>query len=112
MTLTGSDTVANYQTALRNVLYSNTSNDPSTLARTVTWQVNDGGAANNLSNTPTSTINVTAVNDPPTATGRTNLPAQAGIPITYPAGTLGGTDVEAARRSRSARRPTASPGGP
>jgi hypothetical protein len=95
LTLTGSATVANYQTALRNVLYANTSNDPSPLARTVTWQVNDGAAANNLSNTPTSTINVTAVNDPPTAFSFSNLPAQAGIPITYPAGKLGGTDVEA-----------------
>ena len=45
LTLTGTTTLANYQTALRTVLYANTSNDPSTLARTVTWQVNDGGAA-------------------------------------------------------------------
>jgi hypothetical protein len=84
LTLTGTTTVANYQTALRNVLYANTSNDPSTLSRTITWQVNDGGAANNLSNTATSTITVTAFNDPPTATSRTNPPAQAAIPITYP----------------------------
>jgi hypothetical protein len=95
LTLSGTTTVANYQTALRNVRYFNNSNDPSILNRTVTWQVNDGGAANNLSNTAASTITVTAVNDAPTANAFTNLPAQASIPITYPAGTLGGTDVEA-----------------
>jgi len=96
MTLTGSDTVANYQTALRNVKYNNTSDDPTTNPRTVVYQVNDGGTpGTNLSNTINSTINVTAVNDPPTAFAFTNLPAQAGIPITYPAGKLGGTDLEA-----------------
>ncbi|MEY2494848.1 MAG: large repetitive protein [Verrucomicrobiota bacterium] len=94
MTLSGSTTKANYVTALRSVTYFNNSNDPSALARTVTWIVNDGGATNNTSAPVTSTINVTAVNDPPTATGYTSLPAQAGIPITYPAGKLGGTDVE------------------
>ena len=95
MALTGSATKANYVTALRSVTYFNNSNDPSASARTVTWIVNDGGASNNTSTPVTSTINVTAVNDPPTATGYTSLPAQAGIPITYPAGKLGGTDVEA-----------------
>src|SRR5204863_209002 len=75
MTLAGSSSVANYVIALRSVKYSNSSENPSTLARTVTWQVNDGGAVNNLSNTATSTITVTAVNDPPTANGFTNLPA-------------------------------------
>ncbi|HEV3469575.1 MAG TPA: cadherin domain-containing protein [Pyrinomonadaceae bacterium] len=95
LTLTGSDTLANYQTALRNVKYHNNSDDPTTAARTVSWQVNDGGPTNATSALVTSTINVTAVNDPPTANGFTNLPAQAGIPITYPVGKLGGTDVEA-----------------
>ncbi len=83
---------------MKNVKYNNTSQDPSTATRTVTWQVNDGGAVNNLSNTVTTSITVTAVNDPPTATsytGASKLDAQAGIMVTYPAGTLGGTDVEA-----------------
>ena len=95
LTLSGTSSVANYQTALRNVKYSNTSDDPSTSPRTVTFQVNDGGALNNLSNIISSTVNVTAVNDQPTAFAFAGLPAQAGIPITYPAGKLGGTDVEA-----------------
>jgi hypothetical protein len=92
LTLSGTDTKANYETALRNVKYSSTSEDPSTLARTVSFRVNDGGAVNNLSNIITSTVNVTAVNDPPTAAAFAGLPAQAGIPITYPAGKLSGTD--------------------
>jgi hypothetical protein len=58
LTLTGTASLANYQTALRSVQYSNSSDNPSTLARTVTWQANDGSAFNNLSNQPTSTINV------------------------------------------------------
>lgn len=95
LTLSGSSLVANYQTALQNVKYTNTSNDPSALQRTVTWQVNDGAPVNNLSVLKTSTINVTAVNDPPTATNPGTLNAVANIPITFPAGTLSGTDVEA-----------------
>jgi VCBS repeat-containing protein len=92
LTLSGTSSVANYQTALRNVKYTNTSDDPTTAARTVVFQVTDGTDA---SNTVSSTINVTPVNDPPTATAFSGLPAQAGIPITYPAGKLNGTDVEA-----------------
>ena len=95
LTLSGTSSVANYQAALRSVKYTNTSDDPTTVSRTVVFQVNDGGATNNLSNTVSSTINVTAVNDPPTAFAFSGLPAQAGIPITYPAGKLGGSDVEA-----------------
>jgi VCBS repeat-containing protein len=92
LTLSGTSSVANYQTALRNVKYTNTSDDPTTATRTVIFQVTDG---TDLSNTINSTINVTAVNDPPTAAAFSGLPAQAGIPITYPAGKLSGTDVEA-----------------
>ncbi|HWA38587.1 MAG TPA: DUF4347 domain-containing protein, partial [Burkholderiales bacterium] len=53
-------TVAQWQAALRAVQYSNSSDNPSTSARTVSFVINDS-AAN--SNTVTSTINVTAVND-------------------------------------------------
>uniref|UniRef100_UPI0012E03D0B DUF4347 domain-containing protein n=1 Tax=Myxosarcina sp. GI1 TaxID=1541065 RepID=UPI0012E03D0B len=62
VTLTGSATLANYQTAIRAVTFSNTSDNPSTTPRTVTVVVNDGETN---SNTATTTINVTAVNDPP-----------------------------------------------
>ncbi len=68
LTLTGVAPLADYQTALRNVLYNNTSENPSTTARTVTWQINDGAGVNNLSLTVTSTINVATVNDAPVVT--------------------------------------------
>jgi len=50
LTLTRTDTVANYQLALRSVLFSNTNATPATNARVVTFQVNDGASTNNLSN--------------------------------------------------------------
>ena len=62
LTLTGSSSVANYQTALDSVTYLNTSDNPSGLARTVTIITNDG-AANSVA--VTDTINVTPVNDAP-----------------------------------------------
>lgn len=62
MTLSGTDTVANYQAALRAITYVNTSDDPSTLSRTLTITATDGVATS----TPvTDTILVTAVNDAP-----------------------------------------------
>ena len=65
LTLTGSSSVANYQAALRDVRYANTSQDPSTAARTVSFQVDDGPGPNDLSNVATRAINVTRVNDAP-----------------------------------------------
>ena len=63
LTLSGLDTQANYQTALRSVQYLNTSNNPSGLARTVSFSVTDGLAYSNITN---RVITVTPVNDPPT----------------------------------------------
>ena len=65
LTLSGADTLANYQSALRTVLYLNNSNNPTTAARTVTWIGNDGTAP---SLPVTSTVTVAAVNDGPTIT--------------------------------------------
>ncbi len=62
LTLTGSASLANYQTALQSITYTNTSENPSNLQRTVTITVNDGTAN---SNAVTQLINVTPVNDPP-----------------------------------------------
>ena len=64
LTLSGADTLLNYQTALRAVRYNNTSDTPSTAARTVSWIGNDG-IANSVA--VTSTINVSATDDAPTA---------------------------------------------
>ena len=66
LTLTGSSSVANYQTALNSVTYFNTSDNPSGAARTVTIITNDG-ALNSVA--VTDTINVTPVNDAPVGDG-------------------------------------------
>ena len=65
LTLTGSATKADYQTALQQLRYSSTSENPSTISRTINVTVNDG-ALN--SNTATTTVNVIAVNDAPVNT--------------------------------------------
>jgi hypothetical protein len=65
LTLSGADSVANYQAALRSVGYTNTSDNPSIATRTATFRVNDG-AAN--SNAQSRDITVAAVNDGPVNT--------------------------------------------
>ena len=59
LTLSGSASAADYQTALRAVMYSNTSENPSTLTRTVTFQVRAGPRF--ASNTASRDVTVTAV---------------------------------------------------
>jgi hypothetical protein len=62
LTLSGTASTSAYQTALQSVRYSNSSDNPSTLQRTVTFQISDGtttASADRL-------IDVTAANDAPT----------------------------------------------
>ena len=66
LTLTGAASVADYQTALRSVAYSNLSENPSELERTVTWTSVDPASTGRPR---ISTIEVTAINDDPTTTG-------------------------------------------
>jgi len=99
LTLSGSSSAANYKTALDSVTYSNSSDNPSGLDRTVSYTVNDG-ALN--SNTSTSTVHVTPVNDPPVVTfgaitGFTEppngTPAANSVPVTIaPALTISDVD--------------------
>jgi hypothetical protein len=63
LTLSGADTVANYQQVLRTISYANTSENPSATARTITFVADDGTAAGN---TAVATVTVSAVNDAPT----------------------------------------------
>jgi large repetitive protein len=65
LTLTGTATVAAYQAALRSVQYRNSSENPSTAARTVSFRVTDPDG--NQSNIATRNIAVTSVNDAPVA---------------------------------------------
>src|SRR5207237_8133191 len=91
MTLTsagGTATLAQWQVALRAVQYSNSSDNPSTSARTVSYTVNDGTAN---SNTVTSTVNVAAVNDAAVLGSATVALAETNAPLTT-GGTLTLTD--------------------
>ncbi len=65
LSLTGTDTLANYQQVLRTVMYNNTSQNPNTTARLITFVVNDG---TDTSATATTTLSITSVNNPPTVT--------------------------------------------
>jgi hypothetical protein len=62
VTLSGSFSKAQYADAIESVQFENTTDAPSTTARTITVTVNDGTSD---SNTAVATINVTAVNDAP-----------------------------------------------
>ena len=62
MSLTGADTLANYQAALQLVKYVNSSHNPSTATRTISFAVSDGLAT---STAVTRNITIQAVNDPP-----------------------------------------------
>ena len=64
LTLTGTSSVANYQTALRSVTYQDTGDNP-TAARTITFTVNDGAAA---SAPATKNITIAVQNDAPQVT--------------------------------------------
>ena len=88
LSLSGTATVAQYQSALRSVGYSSSSENPtaSSASRTISWVANDGGALNNLSAPATSTITITSVNptitlSAPTASGYLNL-SQLAAPLT------------------------------
>ncbi len=62
VTLSGSASIANYQTAIRSVTFSSTSENPSTTPRNITVTVNDGGGNSNIA---TTTVTVVPVNDAP-----------------------------------------------
>jgi lipopolysaccharide export system protein LptA len=86
LTLTGSDTLAHYQQVLDSVTFSTPSDNPtnygSNPTRTVTWTLNDGSASN-ATTIVTTTVSITAVNDPPTVAGTTNASfTENGAPVT------------------------------
>ncbi len=77
LSLTGSATLANYQTALRSVTYENTDDAPGTATRTISFTINDG---DDTSNSQTRDIDVIKVNTPPvlSALETTNITYFAG----------------------------------
>jgi hypothetical protein len=65
LTLSGTASVADYQTALRSVAYQNTSDDPTNTTRTVSFQATDAGTPNQASNVATRDVSVADANDAP-----------------------------------------------
>jgi len=65
LTLTGTATLATYQSVLAQVGFESTSNSPGT-SRTISWTVNDGSL--NSSPAALTTVTITEVNDEPTLT--------------------------------------------
>ncbi|MEC5387334.1 DUF4347 domain-containing protein, partial [Uliginosibacterium sp. H3] len=89
LTLSGTTTVANYQTALRSITYYNSSDSPSTATRTVTFTVNDGSTTGSN----TRNISVTAVNDAPTGADKT-ITTNEDTAYTFAASDFGFSDVD------------------
>jgi hypothetical protein len=92
LTLSGSATKANYQTALRSVTYENVGASPTSNVRTVSFQVNDGSAN---SNTDTATVSVQAITPGSTLTttpgaGSTTCPPYWALEVEIWAGGQGG----------------------
>jgi hypothetical protein len=73
LTITGTASLASYDTALQSVTFSNSSNTPSTSTRTIAFRIRDDH--NNFSADDPTTLNVTAVNDAPVLT----TPASIGV---------------------------------
>jgi hypothetical protein len=65
LTLTGDDSVANYQQVLRTIRYDNSSASPNAAARSITFVATDAYAT---SNTATTTLAITNTNDAPIIT--------------------------------------------
>ncbi len=65
LTLAGVDTVSHYEQVLKTVAYNNTSQNPQTEDREISFVANDGAKNSNLA---TTTLSMSAVNDPASAT--------------------------------------------
>ena len=82
LTLTGTATVVNYQAALRSVTYQNTSDNPSTAPRTVTFTATDGITTGSA----TRGITVGAVDDAPVNTVPGPQSTALNTPLTFSSG--------------------------
>lgn len=90
LTLTGTATIAEYQSALRSVTYLNTSDTPHTAVRDIAFQVDDGASFDHASNISHAFVAVATVNDTPVITdasfavsqGKTVLITSANVAVT------------------------------
>ncbi|MHC5134733.1 LapA family giant adhesin, partial [Pseudomonas glycinis] len=90
LTLSGNATLADYMQAIKNISFTNSSENPSTVPRIITVTVTDGG---NYSNTATTTVNVVAVNDAPVA-APSNVTGTEDTPLVLGWSTFGVSDVD------------------
>ncbi|WP_223569443.1 retention module-containing protein [Pseudomonas sp. BF-R-26] len=90
LTLSGNATLADYMQQIKNISFTNSSEDPSTVPRIITVTVTDGS---NYSNTATTTVNVVAVNDAPTA-APVNVTGTEDTPLILGWSTFGISDVD------------------
>ncbi|URM28834.1 retention module-containing protein [Pseudomonas frederiksbergensis] len=90
LTLSGNATLADYMQQIKNISFTNSSEDPSTVPRIITVTVTDGS---NYSNTATTTVNVVAVNDAPTA-APVNVTGTEDTPLILGWSTFGVSDVD------------------
>ena len=77
--LSGGDTLAHYEQVLRTVSYNNTSDNPNTTARSITFVANDGA---NDSNLGTTIVTMVAQNDAPVLAGANDLTSISEDPLT------------------------------
>ncbi|QEF97024.1 hypothetical protein Mal15_10540 [Stieleria maiorica] len=90
LTLSGTDTVANYQQVLRTITYHNASSNPDGSTRVIQVVASDGGLNSSVA---TARIAITTVNDPPTAIDD-SFSMQAGKTLTIGVGGLLANDVD------------------
>ncbi|MHC8336884.1 retention module-containing protein [Pseudomonas sp. HLT2-19-2] len=92
LTLSGNATLADYMQQIKNISFTNSSENPSSVPRIITVTVTDGS---NYSNTATTTVNVVGVNDAPTA-APVNVTGTEDTPLTLGWSTFGVSDVDSA----------------
>ncbi len=90
--LTGSASLADYETAIKAITFDNTLSNPDEVDRTITVVVDDGDG-DSSGTLATATISVVDVNNPPTAADNT-LTTDEDDPLTFVAGDFGFSDVD------------------
>ncbi|MFM9962419.1 MAG: DUF4347 domain-containing protein, partial [Planctomycetaceae bacterium] len=98
--LTGASSLANYETAIEQLRFSNSSQSPNTTTRSITVVVRDNTGVN--SNTATSTIAVVSVNDAPT-TSNNSVTTPEDTPFTFSAASFPFSDVDTGNTLQSVR---------
>src|SRR5262249_54351039 len=98
LTLTGADTPDDYRQVPAKVTFTTPSDNPTNFGsdqtRIVTWVVKDDSPTSSVSNTATSTISLTAVNDAPSVTAALSVSFSEGAGATAVSPALSVSDVD------------------